>query len=279
MSKSVFIPGDEWLYYKIYCGVKTTNLLLIEVIEPLIEHLKAVNFIENWFFVRFSDPDPHLRLRLKAKNQNYIGMIIQYFCKELKVYVVDGVIWRIELDSYVRELERYGNDTIIFAEKIFCADSELVLRLLKIGNSHEVHLWGVLRSVENFLDLFEFDKEGKKKFYEIGASSFNREFYVHNKYLSTLRRICIEKNLISLHSKKEKLGEDYELVLAAINDRDDVSKVVAKKLVQLDNAHELHVPLLKFIQSCIHMFYNKAFDSFQRRLELIGYNLRSNNLI
>ncbi len=59
-KKRSFIPGSEWIYYKIYCGVKTADKILTETIKPLVEQLKMLNLIEKWFFIRYSDPDTHI---------------------------------------------------------------------------------------------------------------------------------------------------------------------------------------------------------------------------
>lgn len=42
MLKRTFFIGDEWLYYKVYCGVKTADIILAEVVKPLTEE-----FIKN----------------------------------------------------------------------------------------------------------------------------------------------------------------------------------------------------------------------------------------
>jgi len=47
--KREFCLGSEWLYYKIYTGVQTADLLLLEEFAPVIEQLKAQKVIEKWF--------------------------------------------------------------------------------------------------------------------------------------------------------------------------------------------------------------------------------------
>src|SRR4029077_19549035 len=45
----------------------------------------------------------------------------------------DGVLWRIHLDTYEREVERYGGpEAIELAEKLFHVDSETVLQLISM---------------------------------------------------------------------------------------------------------------------------------------------------
>lgn len=74
-----FNIGSEWLYYKIYCGVKTSDMILLEHLKEKISDLKINDFIEKWFFIRYNDPEPHIRLRfLLTKNSN-LNLIIQTF--------------------------------------------------------------------------------------------------------------------------------------------------------------------------------------------------------
>ena len=66
--KKTFVVGDKWLYYKIYCGVTTADTILLKVIKPLTEELLALKKIKKWFFIRYSDPKPHLRFRVELIN-------------------------------------------------------------------------------------------------------------------------------------------------------------------------------------------------------------------
>ena len=37
--KSTFMPGSDWLYIKLYCGVSVSNEILISKIKPASEKL------------------------------------------------------------------------------------------------------------------------------------------------------------------------------------------------------------------------------------------------
>lgn len=77
------IPGTEWLYLKIYTGIKTSDIILKEVITPLIEYFQADNYISKWFFIRYNDPESHLRIRFMLNNTDYYNKIPS---KKLKLY-------------------------------------------------------------------------------------------------------------------------------------------------------------------------------------------------
>jgi hypothetical protein len=49
--KRDFCIGSEWLYYKLYTGVKTADLILLEKLYSVILELKEKNLIIKWFFI------------------------------------------------------------------------------------------------------------------------------------------------------------------------------------------------------------------------------------
>ncbi len=55
--------GSEWLYYKIYCGVEFADTLLSNHIGTVLQKNQQLGVLDKWFFIRYSDPDFHLRLR------------------------------------------------------------------------------------------------------------------------------------------------------------------------------------------------------------------------
>ena len=83
--KRTFIIGEEWLYYKIYCGNRTSDTILIDVIKPLTESLLKEKIIDKWFFIRYSDPENHLRVRFHCSNISKLGLIIEKLKEAINV--------------------------------------------------------------------------------------------------------------------------------------------------------------------------------------------------
>lgn len=77
-----FLPGCQWVYIKLYTGNKIADDMLIQVISPVIKELKKKTYIDKWFFIRYTDPDFHLRIRLWVIDVQYIGEIICLFQKK-----------------------------------------------------------------------------------------------------------------------------------------------------------------------------------------------------
>ena len=77
--KRIFIPCDEWVYYKIYSGSRMADIILTDIIKPISRRFLSADIIDKWFFIRYSDPDPHLRVRFHYSNAYSINNIITEF--------------------------------------------------------------------------------------------------------------------------------------------------------------------------------------------------------
>ncbi|MGQ0507935.1 MAG: thiopeptide-type bacteriocin biosynthesis protein, partial [Myxococcaceae bacterium] len=102
-------PDASWLYLKLYCGVVTADRVLRELIAPLAQ--------EQWFFVRYADPFPHLRVRFKGR-------------PDLEGLTSSALLWKVEGGAYVPERSRYPD--LALAERLFWRSSERALSVLHL---------------------------------------------------------------------------------------------------------------------------------------------------
>jgi hypothetical protein len=129
-GRRTFPPGSEWLYAKLYAGPATMDQLLRDVVQPLIATALAQGAVDRWFFVRYGDPDWHLRLRFHGQPARLHGEVLRAVQEAAAPLLDDGRLWRVQVDTYEREVERYGGALgIELAERVFHADSEAVLAL------------------------------------------------------------------------------------------------------------------------------------------------------
>src|SRR5207249_1978165 len=99
-----FPPGSEWIYLKLYTGASNCDQLLRGVISPLVKRLKKEHAIDRWFFLRYGDPEWHLRIRFHASDRRSTSVILRAFQKQIE-HSMNSSIWRMELDTYEREIE------------------------------------------------------------------------------------------------------------------------------------------------------------------------------
>ncbi|UKD51066.1 lantibiotic dehydratase [Amycolatopsis sp. FU40] len=135
------LPGGEWLYAKLYASEPAQQRILAAKLPTLVADgcLRALG-VENWFFVRYADPEPHLRLRFHGEAGALWGQLLprlQAWSAELRVA---GLLTSLCLDSYDPEAERYGGLAALpAAERVFHADSQLSLALapVVVRSDHE----------------------------------------------------------------------------------------------------------------------------------------------
>ncbi len=171
-----FIPGSEWLSFKIYPAIDLEQLLT-RVLAPILDDVVARGAADRWFFLRYNDPEWHLRLRFGGARQRLTTEVLPTVSAALEPLVADGRIWRVQLGTYDRELERYGGDAGMPAcEEIFCADSEAALTLLRVPHRPEQRWQWTLRGMDLLLDDLGLDLAEKAAIAERARELFFAEF-------------------------------------------------------------------------------------------------------
>lgn len=126
-----FPPGSSWLYAKLYAGPASADAVLSQVVAPLRRELRATGSLAGWFFVRFGEPDWHLRVRVHGDPAWLTGEALPALQQAAAPWLADGRLWRVQLDTYEREVEALGGpDAIGHVERVFEADSDAVADLV-----------------------------------------------------------------------------------------------------------------------------------------------------
>lgn len=148
-----FAPGSEWLYYKIYLKPEYCNKL-IKSLSPLISQLQSENKINSFFYIKFYDPDFHIRLRFNVDNSNLVELM-SILKKVLNPYLSQRYIHNIDLSTYTREIERYGIENMEIVEKIFHIDSIISINILNYSTEkYGTNFWlPSIRIVKEFLTI------------------------------------------------------------------------------------------------------------------------------
>jgi len=160
-----FPPGSEWLYAKIYCGPATADRVLLEGVAPLVEATRGL--WDKWFFLRFGDPDPHLHLWFHGHPDRMTGDLLPWLFRMLEPLRRAGLWWRLQLDTYERELERYGGPPgLALAEDWFWRDSEQVLDDLAACRGEQgaqLRLKKAVAGAERILDALGLEQDARTR--------------------------------------------------------------------------------------------------------------------
>jgi thiopeptide-type bacteriocin biosynthesis protein len=273
-----FCIGSEWLYYKFYAGIKTADKLLAEIIRPLTEELIEKKSIDRFFFIRYADPENHIRLRFHFADLRHLGAVINTVHKAIQPYVEQGMISKVQTDTYNRELERYGVNSMEIAETLFHVDSVVTLNLLDLidGAEGEIIRWQfAVRSMDDLLNNLNFNATEKLELLDNMKTSFFREHGESKELKLQLdAKFRTERKLVEDILNRE-IDETREIqpLIELLEWKKEQVQPLAEKLLQLKKAGQLQVQLNDLTSSYIHMLLNRIFMSRQRTYEMVVYDL------
>ena len=272
--KADFIPGDVWIYYKIYTGYSTSDTILTELIRPMVTTLLQEKLISEWFFIRYGDPDHHLRIRFKMTDNLHLSAIIQLFNRYIQPYLANNLIWKIQLDTYKRELDRYAPQLIEHAERIFFIESEMIVNAISVieesGDPNLRWLFGVY-TIDAMLEGFKLEEETRLKLLSNLKDSFETEFNMDKQGKKLLadkfrkHRKEID-NFLDKETNHETIQHLHQL---AAQKNQHLAPVYEDIIVKMNNSEGV----MQLLSSYIHMLMNRLFRSKNRQNETVAYFL------
>lgn len=160
---------------------QATDRLLVEGIRPLVDRLLAEQRIESWFFIRYWEGGPHVRLRLLGAGAETVSQVAD----ELRAYLRDLPEPAISIDPkpfyasvtaepdavdkygwfasgevrevpYVPETERYGGPTgLAISEDLFQASSRAALATIQLAPDPQKRLLVALQMLLALVQAIE----------------------------------------------------------------------------------------------------------------------------
>ena len=273
-----FPPGSEWTYLKLYGGTASLDRLLRDEVGPLAQSLVKQGAADRWFFLRYTDPEFHLRIRWHGDPRELRDPVEQLAARALE----SGAAHDVGLGAYRREIERYGGpDTIELAERIFHADSDTVVDLLA---------------------MFSGGREGMQERWQIGLLGTDR--LMRDLGMSLEQRLALsirtrdgfESEYFPTAATRRRIGERYrehrasltgllELPpdaehplapgIAALDRRSERLAPIVTELRELDANGGLSVTIAELHLSYAHMWLNRLSRSSNRTYEWVTYDLLS----
>lgn len=274
-----FFPvGSEWLYAKIYCGTKTAEKILVDVIKPFTEELLSKKIIDKYFFLRYHDTGNHIRIRFhKTGSADFWKKIINQFQKLLQPYISSQLVYNVQFETYQREVERYGFDTMHLSEEIFFHQSVSVLNFISLldGDDGEQWRWQVaLKAIDLFLDSFHYTIEQKRDLIKMLDKNFAGEFNIKTAEQKKIsERFSTHKQSVQLvMSDSWKENEDLKLAIPVFQISNDNYIKCIEDIINSPSIHNDIQQLNRLMPGYLHMFINRIFVSNQRKTELVIYD-------
>jgi thiopeptide-type bacteriocin biosynthesis protein len=118
----IHLPGEDWLFAKWYAEPSAHEALLAEHLPAVLSEVE--DEVDRWFFLRYEDPEPHLRLRFHGDPGALNGRVLPAISRVSRALVESGALRTMTLDTYRPESDRYGGEALQeAAERFFCTDS------------------------------------------------------------------------------------------------------------------------------------------------------------
>ncbi|WP_430611828.1 lantibiotic dehydratase [Flavobacterium sp. JP2137] len=269
-----FPPGTQWTYIKIYCAHSFSDNLIMELSSWIRDLCEEANQEILWFYVKYEDPDFHLRLRINiSMGHKFIGIIN---AKLQSIYYKNGLA-RIQYDTYSREIERYELLNIINAEKIFYYDSLCAVNLLKliqVINGDQSRITAATISIDALLSDFKIQDEDRWVIMEKLFQKFLPEFTakrssdaIKNLRLSLNNKFRQYREVVEGVILKNVREENSNLFLIIETKSHNIQKVLDN--VYIKNLRE--TGLVDTIHDLIHLSMNRLFQTKIRMHELVIY--------
>ena len=271
-----FSIGSEWLYYKLYSGLKTGDALISEVIGPFAKSMVKKGYIDNWFFIRYNDPHPHIRVRYHFSDPVHIGKVISQFQTALIGSGFYDKIWKLQTDTYLREISRYGSSTMALSESLFFADSVAISKMLSLieGEEGEEIRWlFAIRSIDDLLSAFEYGIKEKNDLMEFLKSSFSKEFNSNKGLKKQLdKRFRDNQTKIKeILNRENDTISDYSPLFVLLARKEIQQSQTIREILRIYKNGMNEISLDHLLSSYIHMLMNRLFKNRQRVVELVIY--------
>jgi thiopeptide-type bacteriocin biosynthesis protein len=260
-------PFDEWLYLKLYGTSSNVDDLIAYYISEFCNELVEEEVINKYFFMRYIDPEQHIRLRFNSSQEKLL-MIYPKIKEWLSMIKKRGLMTYFSIDSYDREIERYGGMELInIAEKVFFFDSivtEDIIRAKREGSlNFDDEMMGMI-SVIHYMESFGLPYGEQVDFLrsQVSASDYRDDFKQNR---TEYMKLCNSNNdweglreseaghiLVEILNKRRKMVEYYG------------SKVRENKEVSTD---------LSILDSIIHLHCNRMFGidrEFEKKVRALA---------
>lgn len=160
--------GSDWLFAKLYGPSPLASLVIADHLLDFCERWVHDRGVERWHFLRYADPNPHIRLRLQGNRESLLSELLPALVTLLQQLVEGEMLSSVSFDTYEREVARYGGSEHISAcEDFFWADSFLCATLLRKARSERWDLFDAsLLAVDRMLRALGLEGPARLQWYQ-----------------------------------------------------------------------------------------------------------------
>jgi thiopeptide-type bacteriocin biosynthesis protein len=254
-SRRSYPPGSEWLFVKLYCPRTLEDDVIGESMLTFAENATAAGLADAWFYIRYSDPEAHIRLRFRGARDRLAGQLFGHVCDWAGRLMSDGLCLRFVFDTYEREVERYGGPAgMAVAETLFCVDSHYAAALLRCQRKKKFphdQITLVAVSIDDLLGGIGLGEDDRLGWYRTQAAPGRAEAgSEYRQRKPVLRRFLGEREALANEPGGAEIAGLFQGRRAALTS-------VADHLRQLADRGELGQSIDTLCASFVHLHVNR----------------------
>ncbi len=243
------LPGSDWLYLRLQAPRARHDELIAGPVRGFAELALGAGLADRWHFLRYADPEPQLRLRFHGDPGTLVGKLLLEACGWVDGLVAEGVCGGLAIDTYQREVERYGGrEGLAVAEEVFDVDSTTAADLLDLEQRGAIALDRLelaVLSIDDLLIGLGLDDTARLRFCESVVVSRQATGQDYRRRKTSLRALLGDAS-----------GLTPELT-AVLRARRQALEPMASRFSELEAAGELVAPLQRVRASLVHMHHNR----------------------
>jgi lantibiotic biosynthesis protein len=277
-SNPVALPGSEWLYLRVYGSCSFADAVLTETIAPLTAEMREAGATDGWFYLRYRDPDHHLRIRFHGPPERLTGQLLPLLSARLQPLLASQQLWRVDLGTYERETSRYGGrEGLAISEQMFCIDSQACIDVLALldGSDPDASWRLALLGMDRLLGDFGLTGDDRLALVERAAAAYAAE-YRADAVLSRAvgPRFRRERDgLEHLLDPVRQSSHDYAPALEVFERRSQQLAPLIDRLRTGCQSGAITTSLHTLVRDHIHMFVNRMLAHSPREQEAVLYEL------
>ena len=252
-------PGSDWLYAKLYMPRLIENEFIAGPLASFAQFAVAAGLAHEWFFVRYADPDPHVRLRLRGAPEVLLCRLLPQLTAWALELLDDDRLLRFSFDTYEREVERYGGpQAMALAESVFAVDSATSATVLGEVLAGKVtldsHVLAAI-SIDDFLAGLGLDADRRLAWYRETQSPRKEAGDAYRRYGAILRAALTGARTVIEHDRA------LEALQPILQTRRTALAPIAAALGDLAAAGSLDAKRHSLWASYLHLHCNRLFGS------------------
>ncbi|GIH02231.1 hypothetical protein Rhe02_02980 [Rhizocola hellebori] len=248
-------PAGRWLCAHLLLPADAIDDAVAGQIGRFAESMRAAGHARSWFFVRYADPDSHLRLRFLGDSNKLHARVLPALAATADALIREGICAGWSIEPYDREVERYGgNEAMELTEEVFAADSRACAELLAAIQARRTpldRLTLAVLSIDDLLSSFGLDVQQRLGWCRALVVSRQAAGAAFRDSKATLRR------LLGVPGEAAQIAGGA--VVSALDRRHGALSPSAGRLAELEAAGRLSRPLPHIQRALVHMHCNRLF--------------------